>query len=835
MAIKHSPGCGCCGDCNVLEYSFYPDFYLPSDVRCYVRERVRTVTTVDGISTDTDVTTDFVDEKKIAGRWHWDYPETQTQNGDVTTKVKIDVWEERRLALQFDISDQFALGEVGPDDEPAVSSSHMRFWTRRYRRQDFSESVVFSSTNEAEVYGIYLAEPFPVDIAAYDSLVGSADNVDTIVGESSETDPQYQYIDVSEWLPDSTQTTALILIDQNASQSGIKIDEVKWAMAASASPAAEESNSGVDRLYDWRNDWTRTELGKYKKRIKRSDRDKRIDITPTIQSLLDNFEDVAQADNDFYTFPRSLTITLDAIDQSGANIDSKSVKFDLTLDESSHFISQVFVPFGTNRVDTRRVLSLSATADDETVYIGRTYSDDVNGVLQSRTVAITVSDSFLSVGSSTDGDLSVADFPLTDLKQDDREYFVNDPLPPEPELITQSQSLMFEGLSSSPFLDVTILVEPSYESLSTIGFSDLARTPEQETEKCPTRLCPSTVYPHPIDTSVVKYQSVAMPVARVDRNGCVTVTQGGDLNNFGIYHPFFYQYRKARWYAEFESFIRRGHVDPAPFQGAIASHVNASPSVVTFESGLHNAPATQRYWANIPNFYSGNFVTEITLYLPTYYYFPNPTGIYPMVPPFGVDEYGFENDTKPQPLLRIENPPYSCSSYIDELTSDEALSLQNDGANPANYIAVQSELNLLLPTPIGNDASESERFALSTRQTVRETFDDLRSTTGTASWIPTRSYGSTEVVRADLYEDVKHVLRYRKVLPHADVAGGLLSFSAADCLDSTDASLIWSKETILVETITGFSGFEPTESRSMIAHITDSISVADLSIDVAFF
>lgn len=254
----------------MVEHALYPDFYYPESVRCYVRERVKTVTTVgSGIPTETDVTTEFTDEKLIAGRWHWDYPETSTTTGGVTTTVKVDVWEERRLAIQFDVSDQFAFGEVNYEGDDIISSSHMRFKTLRYRRTGFTEAIV--NDDEVSVYGSFSNTAYPADSAAFDTLLGTATNSDAVSGGSSEEDVEIVNMDVLDFLPASTTATAMFLIDNQTSDSGLRLNEVKWAMNNQQLAASEDS--GVDGETDWRKHWVRTALGEYrtKKKLPESD------------------------------------------------------------------------------------------------------------------------------------------------------------------------------------------------------------------------------------------------------------------------------------------------------------------------------------------------------------------------------------------------------------------------------------------------------------------------------------------------------------------------------------------------------------------------------------
>jgi len=193
----------------------------------------------------------------IAGRFEWDYPLTTTTSNGIDTTVKIDIWEDRRLAIQFDVSNQFYFGVVDDleDDETGnlIQWASSEMTALHYRREGFTAGL--TQAHRLTTRKFLYDTAFPADIAAYDilrnsSLSGSSQFVTSGEVYSRNIEPE---------LPDSATDTALMLLGETETRRGAALTDIRFGIG----DRNENQQGGTDQEYRWQQDFVRTADGVY--------------------------------------------------------------------------------------------------------------------------------------------------------------------------------------------------------------------------------------------------------------------------------------------------------------------------------------------------------------------------------------------------------------------------------------------------------------------------------------------------------------------------------------------------------------------------------------------
>ena len=269
---KNAPGgCGCCG-CDVREYQLWPDSYDPITIKCFVKTRVKITTTV-GEETPTveDNTTDTIDEEPIAGRWKFLFNDVvTTDDEEVETTVEKEVWVERRLALLFDVSDQFGFGEddlVGSGDFIKQSGYEALVTLHQYPGANFN-----NFNPQMTFYGFYETGTLPADEADFESMKSSAPN-SYFMGNQNFDLP----FDVKSWLPASLTANLVMLIDNDTlPNSGGRLDGMRFTTTDRTL-----TNYGLDYEYNWKLNFERIAIDHWRSKWEVSKPGISLSIVPT--------------------------------------------------------------------------------------------------------------------------------------------------------------------------------------------------------------------------------------------------------------------------------------------------------------------------------------------------------------------------------------------------------------------------------------------------------------------------------------------------------------------------------------------------------------------------
>jgi hypothetical protein len=293
MPKKNSPGCNCCG-CVVKSQQLFPDFYTP-EVTCFkrVRERitVATLTTqltrtwVGGVQTNStatlvnetvvtkDETIDSITEDRQAGRFEWVFPqvevpfgpqvvqsETGTPGVDGTrtffpitrTRTNRTVWEEYRLMLKYDVSNQFNFGR---DD--AASQDIIRAAVVNVSRQTYTLDGWVGATgqaNQVTMRGLYPDADEPSNADEFDDLWAAVASSATLT-ESFVTE-----VNILTWLPTSSTDSVHLLFFSDTNKRGLIVSDGQiriWDRPAVTLPAIP---------YDWTQHWVREDYNQWRTR-----------------------------------------------------------------------------------------------------------------------------------------------------------------------------------------------------------------------------------------------------------------------------------------------------------------------------------------------------------------------------------------------------------------------------------------------------------------------------------------------------------------------------------------------------------------------------------------
>ena len=297
--------CDCCG-CQHNVWSLWPDQYRPT-YHNIVHTRTRTTTTVDTRTdiyidgeldssstspgtpdTPPDVEVDSTDSVTAAGRFHYLYPETETENvtSDTTvgntrtvvteiTKETVEEWIERRLTLEFDVSDVYQLfGELDIWGEEQLVTSHIRTVNSRWDSNATDPATEPETPHEVKVtfYGVDWDETIPADEAEFDSRVSAALNSSETDNASNESvEDHYITIkdDVENWLGSGGDKFLVYVYTEESGtdDDGAYLDDIELSLA-DRDTGFSDNTSKVDQEYDWHDDFERTALGTYEAKFR---------------------------------------------------------------------------------------------------------------------------------------------------------------------------------------------------------------------------------------------------------------------------------------------------------------------------------------------------------------------------------------------------------------------------------------------------------------------------------------------------------------------------------------------------------------------------------------
>lgn len=302
-------GCGCCG-CDSRGFDLYPDIYEVHDLRCFRTvvdtTIVTTTTTVQRFIYEDNVLVDSPAEESIDvdaadptprtttvpltvyGTFRYDYDGMQSviesslevvegskpsgnyteEQTTITVVVTGELTIRFRLAVRFDVSDQFLFGDLAPSGDAQIVSSHLRTTRETHLPMEFQAKVpigddgqpvfnydpsFFFPYDQGSIHGFLYDSELPQTIVDFDQQVSNSPH-----NETFPTTPTH-YVDVKMWLPSSDHQTLTVLFD--SAVDGAKLTVLRMAIADRENPnplAEPEWYSGVNRLYDWRRHFRRT-------------------------------------------------------------------------------------------------------------------------------------------------------------------------------------------------------------------------------------------------------------------------------------------------------------------------------------------------------------------------------------------------------------------------------------------------------------------------------------------------------------------------------------------------------------------------------------------------
>jgi hypothetical protein len=286
----------CCCGCSEIAGRLFPDLYAVETkalrhfrrvvtTRTVIRQRTETyfggaITIANPIISDA-TTTETLDESVllidsvVAGRFEWLLGTTLTQStgpqveqsrtgdpptdGTITyvprfvTTVQTVVFEDYRLMAKVDLSNQFGLGELGPDGQPLIDVANLSFATGSYRFAGFPAGA--SNQNLIGVTAKWLAdlEGFVTTNAEFDEAWSDA-------AESTNVSP----VRIGPQLADEPPESLWVLFYSNTTRRGAALTSIAFVMGPEDLIGANATGQGI---YDWRRDWDRIAVNEWRSKF----------------------------------------------------------------------------------------------------------------------------------------------------------------------------------------------------------------------------------------------------------------------------------------------------------------------------------------------------------------------------------------------------------------------------------------------------------------------------------------------------------------------------------------------------------------------------------------